>query len=64
MTKLLAENLANVELAGQAIKMIERIEQASPPVFVGDMSALRDDPRGHFKEIVETLSLLFEIAST
>lgn len=64
VTKLLAENLANVELAGQAIKMIERIEEASLPVFVGDMSAIQADPRGHFKEIVETLSLLFEIAST
>ncbi|MGA2393670.1 MAG: hypothetical protein ABSH03_10005 [Candidatus Lustribacter sp.] len=64
VTKLLAENLANVELAGQAIKMIERIEEASLPIFVGDMSAVQNDPRGHFKEIVETLSLLFEIAGT
>lgn len=64
VTKQLAENLANVELAGQAIKTIERIEEASLPVFVGDMGPIQTDPRGHFKEIVETLSLLFEIANT
>lgn len=64
VTKQLAENLANVELASQAIKMIEKIEEASLPIFVGDMSAIQNDPRGHFKEIVETLSLLYEIAGT
>ena len=64
VTKLMGENLANVELAGQAIKMIERIEEASLPIFVGDMGPVKDDPRGHFKEIVETLSLLWEIAQT
>ena len=63
VTKLLAENLANVELAGQAIKMIERIEEASLPISVGNMDPVKDDP-GHFKEIVETLSLLWEIAQT
>ena len=64
VTKLLAENLANVELAGQAVKMIERIEEACLPIVVGDMSAVQSDPRGRFKEIVETLSQLYEIATT
>lgn len=64
VTKLLAENLANVELAGQALKMIERIEEACLPIAVGDMSAVQADPRGHFKEIVETLSQLYEVAAT
>jgi hypothetical protein len=44
--------------------MIERIEEASLPISVGDMDPVKDDPRGHFKEIVETLSLLWEIAQT
>jgi hypothetical protein len=64
VTKLLAENLANVELAGQAVKMIERIEEACLPIVVGDMSAVQSDPRGHFKEVVETLSQLYEVATT
>jgi hypothetical protein len=64
VTKLLAENLANVELAGQAAKMIERIEEACLPIVVGDMSPVQTDPRGHFKEIVEMLSQLYEIATT
>lgn len=64
VTKQLAENLANVELASQAIKMIEKIEEACLPIVVGDMSPLLDDPKGHFKEAVETLSLLYEIAAT
>jgi hypothetical protein len=64
VTKLLAENLANVELAGQAVKMIERIEEACLPILVGDMNAIQSDPRGHFKEMVETLSQLYDIATT
>lgn len=64
VTKLMAENLANVELASQAIKMIDRIEEASLPISVSDMNPILEDPRGKFKEVVETLSLLFEIAST
>jgi len=64
VTKLLAENLANVELASQSMKMIEKIEEASLPISVGDMTPIQTDPRAHFKEIVETLSLLFEIAAT
>ncbi len=64
VTKLLAENLANVELAGQASKMIERIEEACLPIVVGDMSAVASDPRSHFKEIVETLSQLYDVATT
>jgi hypothetical protein len=64
VTKLLAENLANVELAGQAAKMIDRIEEAALPIVVGDMSEVTSDPNGHFKEMVETLSQLFEVAAT
>ena len=64
VTKLLAENLANVELAGQAVKMIERIEEACLPIVVGDMSPIQGDPTGHFKEIVETIVQLYEVAST
>jgi hypothetical protein len=64
VTKRLAENLANIELASQAMKMIERIEEAALPISVGDMSPIQADPQGRFKEIVVTLSLLFEIAAT
>lgn len=64
ISKLLAENLANVELASQTSKMIEKIEAACLPIVVGDMSAVLDDPQGHFKEMVETVVLLFELAST
>jgi hypothetical protein len=64
ISKLLAENLANVELASQTAKMIEKIEAACLPIVVGDMSAVLDDPQGHFKEMVETIVLLFELAST
>jgi hypothetical protein len=63
VTKRPAENLANIELASQAMKMIERIEEAALPISAGDMSPIQADPRGRFKEIVETLSLLFEIAA-
>jgi hypothetical protein len=62
--KLLSENLANVELGSQAAKMIERIEAACLPIVVGDMNAVLEDPQGRFKEIIETIVLLFEIAST
>jgi len=64
ITKLLAENLANVELAGQTAKMIQKIEEACLPIVVGDMSAVIKDPKGRLKEMVETIALLFEIAST
>ena len=64
VTKLLAENLANVELASQALKTIERIEEASLPVAVADMAPILADPRGKFKEMVETLSLLAKIAGS
>jgi hypothetical protein len=64
ITKLLAENLANVELGAQAAKMIEKIEAACLPIVVGDMNALTSDPKGHFKEMIETIVLLTEIAST
>lgn len=64
ISKLLAENLANVELGSQAAKMIERIEAACLPIVVGDMSPVTSDPKGKFKEIIETIVLLFEIAST
>jgi len=64
ISKLLAENLANVELGSQAAKMIERIEAASLPIVVGDMNPVLEDPQGRFKEIIETIVLLFEIAST
>ncbi len=64
ISKLLAENLANVELASQTAKMIEKIEAACLPIVVGDMSAVMDDPQGNFKEMVETIVLLFELAST
>ena len=60
----MAENLANVELAGQAVKMIDKIEEACLPIVVGDMSAVQSDPRGSFKEIVETLAQLYEIAGS
>ncbi len=64
ISKLLAENLANVELGSQAAKMIERIEAACLPVVVGDMSRVVNEPRENFKEMIETIVLLFEIAST
>jgi hypothetical protein len=64
ITKLLAENLANVELGSQAAKMIEKIEAACLPIVVGDMSPISEDPKGRFKEMIETIVLLFEIAST
>jgi hypothetical protein len=64
VTKLLAENLANVELAGQAMKMIDRIEEACLPIAVGDMSAVQSDSRGHFKEIIETVSQLHEVVAS
>lgn len=64
ISKLLAENLANVELGSQAAKMIEKIEAACLPIVVGDMSGLDSDPKGRFKEMIETIVLLFEIAST
>jgi hypothetical protein len=44
--------------------MIERIEAACLPIVVGDMSRIASDPRAHFKEMIETIVLLFEIAST
>lgn len=62
--KLLAENLANVELGSQAAKMIEKIEAACLPIVVGDMGAVLDDPQTCFKEMIETIVLLFELAST
>jgi hypothetical protein len=62
--KLLSENLANVELGSQAAKMIERIEAACLPIVVGDMGPVLEDPQGRFKEIIETIVLLFELAST
>ncbi len=64
ISKLLAENLANVELGSQAAKMIERIEAAALPIVVGDMNPVLEDPQGRFKELIETIVLLFEIAST
>jgi hypothetical protein len=64
ISKLLAENLANVELGSQAAKMIEKIEAACLPIVVGDMSPLGADPKGRFKEMIETIVLLFEIAGT
>jgi hypothetical protein len=64
ISKLLAENLANVELGSQAAKMIERIEDACLPIVVGDMNPILTDPQGRFKEMIETIVLLFEIAST
>jgi len=64
ISKLLAENLANVELGSQAAKMIERIEGACLPIVVGDMSRIVNDPKANFKEIIETIVLLFEIACT
>jgi hypothetical protein len=62
--KLLSENLANVELGSQAAKMIERIEAACLPIVVGDMGPVLEDPQGRFKEMIETIVLLFELAST
>ena len=56
--------MANVELGAQAAKMIEKIEAACLPIVVGDMNALTSDPKGHFKEMIETIVLLTEIAST
>jgi hypothetical protein len=64
ISKLLAENLANVELGSQAAKMIEKIEAACLPIVVGDMSALLEDPQARFKELIETIVLLFELATT
>jgi hypothetical protein len=64
ISKLLGENLGNVELGSQAAKMIEKIEAAALPISVGDMNPVLEDPQGHFKEIIETIVLLFEIAST
>jgi hypothetical protein len=64
ISKLLAENLANVELGAQAAKMIEKIEGAVLPIVVGDMNPLLEDPQTHFKEMIETIVLLFELAST
>ncbi len=64
ISKLLAENLANVELGAQAAKMIPKIEEANLPITVGDMSPVLEDPQGRFKEMIETIVLLFEIAST
>jgi hypothetical protein len=64
ISKLLAENLANVELVSQAAKMIEKIEAACLPIVVGDMSGITNDPKGRFKEMIETIVLLFELAGT
>ena len=61
ISKLLAENLANVELGAQAAKMIEKIQAACLPLIVGDMKPITDDPSGSFKEVIETIVLLFEI---
>ena len=62
--KLLSENLANVELGAQAAKMIEKIESAGLPIVVGDMNPVLEEPQARFKELIETIVLLFEIAST
>jgi hypothetical protein len=62
--KLLGENLANVELGSQVAKMIEKIEGACLPIVVGDMTAVLEDPQNRFKEMVETIVLLFELAGT
>lgn len=64
ISKLLAENLGNVELASQAAKMIEKIESACLPIVVGDMGPILEDPKGHFKEMIETIVLLVELATT
>jgi hypothetical protein len=64
ISKLLAENLANVELGSQAAKMIEKIEAACLPIIVGDMNEALKDPQAIFKEMIETIVLLFELAST
>jgi hypothetical protein len=64
ISKLLAENLGNVELGSQVAKMIEKIEAACLPIVVGDMSAIMEDPQTRFKEMVETIVLLFELAGT
>jgi hypothetical protein len=64
ISKLLAENLANVELGSQAAKMIEKIEAACLPIVADDMQPILDDPQGRFKEMIETIVLLFELATT
>ena len=48
----------------QTAKMIEKIEAACLPIVVGDMSAVMNDPQSNFKEMVETIVLLFELAGT